>query len=716
MNRLTIAIRLFRFTFYSALALAAAGAVALALIIFSVAKDLPKLPEPLSRIIETPKTEIYAASGERLITLGGREPVPLSRISSHFIHAVLAVEDHRFYEHHGINKLRTLKALYVTLMKPGRIEGASTITQQLAKNLFFSFERTYLRKFKEMLVAFQIEYSCTKEEILHAYVNQIAFGAGAQGVERAARVFFGKPAAEVTLGEAALLAGLPKSPTNYNPYRHYDRSLARRNVVIRRMEDAGYITRAEAEAVLAERPVLKTDHADARTGSYFLDAVIAELIKRYGSDVVYHGGIRVTATMDSRLQHAANQTLQQGLARLDDLMGLPPDTEPRPQGALVAIDTASGAIKAMIGGRNYYKSEYNRALYSRRQPGSGFKPFLYYTALDKLHFHGATVMVDEPVAIPVVGAPTWRPQNFEKRYQGPMILKLALTHSVNTIAAKLVKETGPEAVIQTAGRCGIESPLKPVYSVALGTSVVTPFEMAGAYATLASGGIRHEPFLIWRVEDAFGRVIYEHLVRGKKVLDPFATYQVVDMMRSVIDEGSGRVIRALGFDRPAAGKTGTTDAYNDAWFTGFTPSLCTSVWTGFDRERKLRQKNGVGITGGRSAAPIWAEFMKTALANQPPREFTIPEGIHFDDAVVTTGCKPASIGSDMVRNGASDLSDSSELAERESTLGASAMASQETRRIPLKPNQTLCTTPPPRLENRPWNASGSADPPPEATR
>ncbi|MBF0233891.1 MAG: transglycosylase domain-containing protein, partial [Desulfamplus sp.] len=424
---------------YSALIFLSLGLLIISIIIFSSAKDLPKLPEPLSRIIETPKTEIYASTGERLITLGGREPVPLSRVSPDFINAVLAVEDHMFWEHHGVNKIRTLKALYVTLTRPGNIQGASTITQQLAKNLFFSFERTYLRKFKEMLVAFQIEYSCTKEEILHAYINQISFGAGAQGVEKAAQVFFGKSAADLTLGEASLLAGLPKSPTNYNPYRHYDKALKRRQVVIARMKEAGYITQDEAQQALKTRPPLHADHADARTGSYFLDALINELTEKYGNDVVFHGGIKVTATVDSYLQYAADQALKNGMERLDSLMGLPPDSEPRPQGALVAIDPASGAVKAMIGGRDYYNSEYNRAMSSRRQPGSGFKPFLYYTALEKLNFNGATVMVDSPISIPVVGAQTWEPRNFEKSYRGRILLKQALTYSVNTIAARLVE-------------------------------------------------------------------------------------------------------------------------------------------------------------------------------------------------------------------------------------------------------------------------------------
>lgn len=637
MNPFIFIVRFTRLAFYTLLLFAALSGVLLTLLIFIAAANLPKLPEPLSRIIETPKSVIYASTGERLITLGGREPIPLSRVSPHFINAVLAVEDHMFWEHHGINKLRTLKALYITLTRPEKIEGASTITQQLAKNLFFSFEKTYLRKFRELLVAFQIEYSCTKEEILHAYINQIPFGAGTQGVEKAAQVFFGKPAADLTLGEAALLAGLPKSPTRYNPYRHYERALKRRDIVIRRMLDAGYIEDKKYQEILNSKPQLHSDHADARTGSYFLDAVILELVNRYGSDVVYHGGIRVTTSIDASLQHIAEKALAEGLVSLDTLMGLTTD-DTRPQAALVAVDTSSGAVKAMVGGRNYYQSEYNRAINSKRQAGSGFKPFLYYTAFDRLNLHGATIMTDRPVAIPVIGAPTWKPRNFEKTNKGQMILKTAFTNSVNTISAQLVAKTGPETVIETARLCGITSPLEHVYSVALGTSDVTLLEMASAYATFASGGVRHTPFLIWRVEDAFGRVIYEHLVQGKNVLDADTVYQVVDMMKAVIDTGSGKSIRAMGFKRPAAGKTGTTNDYKDAWFTGFTPSLCTSVWTGFDRKKTLKTKGKLGITGGRGPAPIWAIFMKQALAAEPPRDFPIPDGIHFEEADTRTGC------------------------------------------------------------------------------
>ena len=631
----------FRFFFFMGLIFISLGSLYGMFLVFHITKDLPKLPAPLSKIIETPQTQIYASNGQVLISLGERQAVSLDMVSKNFINAILATEDHLFFEHHGINKLRTLKGLYVTLTsQSGKVEGASTITQQLAKNLFFSFERTFSRKLKELLVSLQIETSNTKEEILQAYINQIHFGAGAQGVEKAAQVFFGKSALDLTLPEAALLAGLPKSPTNYNPFRHYDLALKRRTIVLGRMAKAGFISEDEAREAMLKKPELHHQQSDSRTGSYFLDALISELISKYGEDVVYHGGIRVYATIDTRLQTYAQQALKKGLENLDSMMGIPDDAADRPQGAIVAIDTGSGAVKAMIGGRNYYESEFNRAIKSRRQPGSGFKPFLYYTALKDLGFHPATIMTDKPVVIPVKGAADWEPRNFNKAFTGRMILKKALTESVNTIAAQMVEKVGPDAVIRTARTCGIESPLQEVYSVALGTSNVTPYEMAAAYSVFATLGVMHEPFLFWRVEDAYGRIIFEHIVQEKRVLDPSISYQLVDMMKSVIDIGSGKSIRQLGFNRAAAGKTGTTDSFNDAWFTGFTPTLCTSVWAGFDKEKKLLDSRNVGITGGRGAAPIWADFMINALSSEPERDFAIPDNVHFETVDILTGCTP----------------------------------------------------------------------------
>ena len=635
--------RLIWLFYFAATVTAVLAVLGVGLFFFSL-KDLPRVPEPLNRIIETPPTEIFAASGERILVLGGREAVPLNRVSPHFIQAVLATEDHRFWEHHGVDKLRTLKALWITLFRPGKIQGASTITQQLAKNLFFSFRRSYMRKFQELMVAFQIESQYSKEEILQAYVNQIPFGVGANGIENAARTFFGKPASDLNLAESALLAGLPKSPTRYNPYLYFDNAKKRQRVVLQRMLAVHAVSPAEFHQASTAELKLNPQPAGARTGSYFLDAVIKQLEERYGAEVVYHGGLKVTTTLNPEMQKWAVEALQNGLEGLDRMMGLDESLgedlsngSDKPQGALVAVETNSGAVKALAGGRNYAESEYNRALQNNRLPGSGFKPFLYYAAFENLNLNPASVFVDQPVHIVVKGTRDWRPDNFSRKYEGPMILKKAFIDSVNTIAAQLVEQTGPENVIQAARQAGIESPLDPVFSVALGTSGVSPLEMASAFGTFATGGIRHQPFFIWRVEDSFGRVLEEQFVSGEKILDPATVYQVVDMMKSVIDTGTGSIVRELGFKLPAAGKTGTTNNFMDSWFTGFTPTLAASVWVGFDKGRGLRDTRHVGITGGRGAAPIWTDFMIKATGGEPAREFSIPPNIRFASVDAKTG-------------------------------------------------------------------------------
>jgi len=637
MSLFTISLRRFSILFYLAMTLAGLGALLTIGFFFVAVRELPQVPEPLGRIIETPPTEIFAATGERLMIIGGREVVPLNRISPFFIKAVIATEDHRFWEHHGIDKLRTLKALWITLFEPGRIQGASTITQQLAKNLFFSYQRTYMRKFRELLVALQIETQYSKREILEAYLNQIPFGVGAYGIEQAARSFFGKPALELNLAESALLAGLPKSPTRYNPYRYFERAKMRQQLVLERMKAVGYATDDEVEAALQAELKLTPYTAGTPEGSYFLDLVLNDLEERYGPEVVYHGGLKVSTTLDPQQQAWAIESLQTGLGKLDQLMGISTGGESNgngplthPQGALVAIECNSGAVKALVGGRDYSETEFNRAVENNRLPGSGFKPFLYYAAFEKLGLNPANVFVDKPITIPVKGASDWTPKNYEGEYEGPMILKEALMKSVNVIAAQLVERVGPDALIDAARRCGINSPLSPVYSLALGTSGVSPLEMASAFSTFATGGVRHEPYWISRVEDPLGRVLEEQIVRGQRTLDAGINYQVVDMMRDVLTAGTGRVIRRMGFDLPAAGKTGTSDDFRDAWFTGFTPTLSVSVWVGYDRNVSMRDVNGIGITGGRGAAPIWADFMIKATSGEPPREFTVPPEIRFE--------------------------------------------------------------------------------------
>jgi 1A family penicillin-binding protein len=629
---------------YMAAAVAAIGGIGLFCLFLVAVKDLPRVPDPIGRINDTPATEIFGADGRRILTIGGRETVALDDVSYPFIQAILATEDHRFWEHRGINKLRTLKALWITLFEPGKVQGASTITQQLAKNLFFSFEQTYIRKFRELLVALQIEAQFSKQEILETYINQIPFGVGAYGIGEAARTFFGKTAGELTLSEAALLAGLPKSPTRYNPFRYPERARAREKVVLQRMVDTGMISRQEALDAAAAPLDLRTPTRSLRVDSYFLDTVMKSLEETYGPEVVYHGGLRVYTTLDVAMQKQAETALQKGIAGLTSQMKTKDadtaeasDADNGLQGALVSVDVNTGAVKALVGGRDFFQTPYNRALQNNRQPGSGFKPFLYYSALESLDKSPADVMVDKPVAIPVAGKPPWKPRNFERNYQGALVIKKAFTESVNTVAAQLVEAVGPEAVIRTARRCGITSPLRPVYSVALGTFGVSPLEMASAYATFAAGGVRHPPFWIRRVEDVSGRVLEEHIITGERVLNESITYQLVDMMTGVIDGGTGKVIRRLGFSLPAAGKTGTTNDFNDAWFTGFTPTLSTCVWVGYDRGRGMRDKNGVGITGGRGAAPIWAEYMKQVTQGEPPRAFSVPPDIYFKRVNPETG-------------------------------------------------------------------------------
>jgi penicillin-binding protein 1A len=684
-------IRFLRTTFYAGLIAGGLAVLGLVSLLFVVVQDLPRVPDPLGRIIETPPTEIFAVTGERLMVIGGREAIPINRVSQDFINAVIATEDHRFWGHHGVDKLRTLKALWITLFQPGKIQGASTITQQLAKNLFFSFERSYMRKFRELLVALQIESRYGKEDILEAYINQIAFGPQAHGIEQAARSFFGKTASEINLAEAAMLAGLPKSPTRYNPYRHMGRAKARQRIVLARMVATGYITRAQADEAFQTPIVLAASTRKARTGSYFLDMVIRHLEDRYGTDAVHHGGLKVATTIDPQLQTWAEDAMDEGLESLAAMTGKAPEDTAveaqNPQGALVAIEAKSGAVKALVGGRGYTETTYNRAIQNNRQAGSGFKPFTYYTAFEKLGFSPDTVMVDRPLTITVRGAADWQPRNFSRTFQGPIILKKALMDSVNTIAAQLIERTGPEAVIATARRCGIQSPLRPVYSLALGTSGVSPLEMASAFATFATGGIRHEPFWILRVEDTQGRILEEHLVSGQRVLEPDLSYQIVDMMRGVLDHGSGAVVRRLGFTMPAAGKTGTTNSFKDAWFTGFTPTLSTSVWVGFDKERPLRDKNGVGITGGRGAAPIWAHFMKQAMEGEPTREFAIPEDIHMEIVDPQTGRPPDELSRETIEVA---------LTENQTTDGAIVEGQPEG--ILLNPGPETSASPPPTTE------------------
>ena len=600
----------------------------------SLSLSIPQLPESLDKLVSASPTVIYDSEGKVIRTIGGRDMITLDRISPYFLNAVIAVEDKNFYKHNGVDKKAVLRSIIYGIFKDRRIAGGSTITQQLAKNLFFTFKRDVMRKLKETLVAIQIESSFSKDEILEAYCNQIAFGSRANGVERAARTFFGIPASELSLAQAALLAGLPNSPSRLNPYAYPDRAEGRQRVVLALMQRNGFITPEERAEAEAESLYYKPQRLMGAS-SWFADKVILECEERFGKDAVYYGGLKIFTTLNPALQEEAENATHVGLDALAQRL----KSDDEIQVGFAAISTMTGAVEAMVGGRDYGSSQFNRAVDAHRRPGSGFKPFVYYTAIKQLNYHPATVMLDSMITLKVPGSRDWSPRNYEDQYFGKVILKFALSRSLNSVAARLVDETGAQAVMETAYAFGIKSELTPVPSIALGSSGVSPLDMASAYSVIATGGHYYEPYLIERVESPKGDVLYEHFITGKRAANMEALYLLLDMMKEVIDNGTGKYARRAGFNVPAAGKTGTTNDFYDSWFTGFTPTLCASVWVGYDMEKAIIDHNGRGISGASGALPIWVDFMKAACENEPPRDFTLPAGIKF----VTVDCRTGAL-------------------------------------------------------------------------
>lgn len=601
--------------------------------------DLPQLPDNLEKINLSLPTEIYSVDGEIIKVLGQRYPVSLENISPLFLKAIIAVEDSRFYEHDGLDHIGLARALYVNLKRRAVVQGGSTLTQQLAKNLFFSFERDWIRKVKELLVALQMESTFTKDEILEAYCNQVYFGSGAYGVEEAAQVYFGKHAKDLNLLQAAMLAGLPNSPNNANPFINPERAMNRTRAVLARMEREGYINETDRQRALETSLGLVEPRIESNPDQYFVRFVIDKLAENYGKEFVHYGGLKIYTTLDTRYQHLAHKAVDTHLKYLES-RELQQGLEEPLQAAVVAIDNRTGAIRALLGGRRYSESQFNRAISNNRMPGSAFKPIVYMAAMEKLGYHPATVVEDEPTKFPMDGGEPWEPSNFGGQYMGPVILKKALMYSLNTVSAKMVYNLTPRRVIQTARQFGITSPLGENLSLALGTSGVSPLEMAAAYSVIANQGILNEPYFVQRIEDFRGNVLYEHFFHGVQRFSPKTVYPLLDMMRAVMDEGTGRVVRRMGFHHPAGGKTGTTNDYKDAWFIGFTKEYSTAVWVGYDNNQPMIDRNGRGLTGSRGAAPIWAYFMEKMLEGRNPVNFPKPDGIHFVKVDTRTGFLP----------------------------------------------------------------------------
>jgi penicillin-binding protein 1A len=603
-------------------------------------QDLPS-PSSLQTIAPPVKTLVYDVNGKLVHEFykENRSVVPLRQIPQAMKDAILSIEDRRFYTHWGIDPIRLFGALVQDVISRRPEQGASTITQQLARNLFLTHEKTVSRKIKEAILAVRIEQTYTKDEILQMYLNQIYFGEGAYGVDAAARIYFGKAVQELTLPECALLAGLPRNPRDYSPRRDPDRALKRRNLVLASMVQNKKLSQRQYEAA-SETPLgVSKTRIDTKSAPYFMEMVRLYLEERYGSNQLFEGGLRVYTTLDAGLQQAAEEALERRLTELEQRIGgkrsraaiLAKVKTAQPsertqtdylQGAVVAIDATNGQIRALIGGRDFNESNFNRATQAARQPGSAFKPFIYTAAIDNGYTPNEMIL-DTPVSFKAGNGEDWSPQNYDHKFRGPVTLRTALAKSLNVPAAKLLQKIGTTQVISYARRLGIRSRLGSDLSLALGTSEVNLLELTSSYGVFANQGVRTTPLFVLRVEDKNGKVLEQTRTTAEEVLSPETALTMTNMMETVLQSGTAAAAHAIGLNVPAAGKTGTTDDYTDAWFVGYTPSLVTGVWVGFDRKQKI----GPNMTGAAAALPIWVDVVSAGTKNKPAQDFPVPNGV-----------------------------------------------------------------------------------------
>lgn len=576
-------------------------------------RNLPDV-RVLRGYVPSETTYIYDVKGKELASLHGeanREVVKLDQISPVLKRAVLAMEDSHFYMHHGINPNSVGRALLINWEKNTVVEGGSTLTMQLVKNLFLKPERKFSRKIAEAVMAIRLEQIFTKDQILEMYLNQIYWGHNNYGIQTAAQSYFSKTADQLNLAESAMLAGLIQSPEEYSPFVNLKTAKERQAIVLNRMENLGWITTAEAEAARKQKlNIGKLTSWRTSKLPFITEAVVAELNERFGREAVLKGGMRVQTTIDTKFQEMAEQTVASSHANIR-YRGLYAG-----QVALAAVDPRTHFVKALVGGVSYKKSQFNRAIQARRQPGSAFKPFVYYTAFASGKYGPSSTVMDTPVRYRD-GSGWYSPRNYGGGYSGAMTVRTALAVSANVPAVKIGRAVGLDKVIETCRTLGIKSPMEPVTSLPLGAIGLTPLEMAGAYATFASNGWYSDTTIIVRVTDSAGNVLLDNTPKPRLVLDPWATASLTNVLQGVINGGTGK---AAQIGRPAAGKTGTTSSERDVWFVGYTPQLSTAVWIGNDNNRPL----GGGATGGQFAAPIWRNFMLKALKNEPVQSFPAP--------------------------------------------------------------------------------------------
>ena len=713
--------------------------------------DVSKLKDYRPSLITTVYADNDEVAGKFYIER--RILLPFSEIPDILVKAFIAIEDARFYQHGGIDFQGISRAFWANLRAKQITQGGSTITQQLAKTLFLSPERTIQRKIREILLALQIEKRFSKKEILELYLNQIYFGEGAYGVEAASETYFGKHVKDLSLSEAAMLAGLPKAPAHFDPYKEPDSALKRRSMVLVRMYGEHFISKDQMRAADAENIVLKKREKYQDVSAYFIEHVRRYLMERYGSQELYRSGLEVHTTLNLTMQRAAFQSLREGLmeydkrhgyrgpighgsasgeeskkpleaplsrpqesrsVRVNDILegtvadldgkgawvlteagkGFLPleglqwagsavrkkdpsdpakavwikpksledilsqgdrilvrvvrsvpgssglffslEQEPEAQGAVICMQPSTGEIKAMVGGFDFEKSEFNRAVQSRRQPGSAFKPLIYGAAMEK-GFSPATIIIDAPIIFDQPGMPEkWKPSNYSEKFYGPTRLRVALAKSINVVTVKLLQRVGVRNVVDLAKRLGITSPLDKNYSLALGSSGVTLQELTSAYSVFANQGRRAEPYFIRRITDYDGKVIEQREPSNEDAVSSDVAYIMTSMLEEVVRNGTGWKMQELG--RPSAGKTGTTNNFQDALYIGFVPDLIAGVWVGYDDMRSL----GNGETGARAAAPIWLSFMRKATLNSERMPFPVPDDVELVKIDSKTGLLPSS--------------------------------------------------------------------------
>ena len=557
-------------------------------------------------------TWFLAANGSRWFRLDEhRHDVPLSQIPADLQHAFVAVEDHRFFRHPGVDPIALGRAIFRNILEPGTVEGGSTLTQQLARTLFLSNTKSYSRKIREAALAIMIDAQLPKEQVLELYLNRIYLSAGVYGVETMSRHLFDKPARQLTLAESALIAGLARAPSALSPWSNLDGAIERSHVVLARMRQEGFITEAqEAAAKRARIRIRPYPGATDPRGGYAKEFLRQQFRDRFGGD--HPPDWEVRTTLVPELQELAERAVAEGLRRFG---------APQLQAALVALDPRTGDILAIVGGRDFRLSQYNRAARSRRQPGSAFKPLLYAAALER-GFSPVTVL-EGLASIAPQGPEEWSPRNASGETPDRLTLRAALLESNNRAATVLQQRIGSRPVLRLASDVGLHD-MPDVPSLSLGTGLVTPLELTGAFAAFPNGGLAVHPRAIVRVLDADGSTALDNPIHTERVISPATAFQIVSMLEDVMDRGTGSSARNLGVRFPAGGKTGTTDDFKDAWFVGFSSSLVAGVWVGFDQPERIARDG----YGSRYALPIWSEFMRQATRYRRPDAFEMAAGLH----------------------------------------------------------------------------------------